>query len=492
MALVEAPRVTGAWMLSHARQMRSAPLDFLVECSAEFPSIVELPIPRRRVFYVSDPDAIGRVLQGNHRGYGKDTLQYRSLAAVTGEGLLVSDGSEWLRSRRLVQPAFSQDTLEALGTHVGTAVDRLSREWAGLATGTLVNVNDAMMRTTLDVVGRALFSTDFGSAAARLPLAVQEALDRVVARARSPLPAPAWFPSVGNVRLRRAVDVLDRTVEHTVADRLRVTQPSESTERARPDVLDLLLTAFGSAEAGRAAVRDQMVTLVVAGHETVASALTWALWLVAGNAAVEDRLATEARRVLGGRLPTTADYARLPYARQVLDETLRLFPPAWVLSRRALADDELAGVAVPAGSLVFMSTYALHRRANVWAEPDRFDPGRFDPARVDPGRFDPERVGSGLGVAPEAAEGTPPRAAYLPFGAGPRLCIGREFALLEGTLILSSLADRFRTSRLPGHQVKPDPAVTVRPLGGLPMIVRPRPAAPSLPAGGTPSAESDR
>jgi len=384
MASVQAPRVTGGWMLRRAHQMRATPLDFLVACSAEFESVVELPIPGRPVFYLSDPDAIAHVLQGNHRGYGKDTVQYRSLSAVTGDGLLVSDGAKWLRSRRLMQPAFGSNTLGALGQHVGIAVDRLSETWWRLSPGTLVDIDRAMMRTTLDVVGRALFSTDFGPAAARLPGAVQQALERVVARARTPVPLPAWVPSPGNVRLRRAVGVLDQTVADTVRER-------RASTAVNPDLLDLLLSSFGSDDGDSdeaedaSAVRDQMVTLVVAGHETVASALTWALWLVAGNPAVADKLATEARAVLGGRAPTAADSPKLPYARQVLDETLRLYPPAWVLSRRALAADEVAGVQVPAGSLVFMSPYALHRRPALWPDPERFDPDRFERDRVETG-----------------------------------------------------------------------------------------------------------
>lgn len=457
-------------MLRRAHQMRATPLDFLVACSAEFPSVVELPIPGRPVFYLSDPDAIAHVLQRNHRGYGKDTVQYRSLAAVTGEGLLVSDGATWLQSRRLMQPAFGSNTLGALGRHVGLAVDRLSKNWSHLSPGTLVDIDRAMMRTTLDVVGRALFSTDFGPAAARLPGVVQQALECVVARARTPVPLPGWIPTPRNVRLRRAVDVLDQTVAETVRER-------RASTTANPDLLDLLLSSFGSGEEAAAMVRDQMVTLVVAGHETVASALTWAFWLVAGSPAVGDKLADEARAVLGGRAPTAADYSKLPYARQVLDETLRLYPPAWVLSRRALVADEVAGALVPAGSLLFMSPYALHRRPELWPDPDRFDPDRFDPDRFDPGRPDAGR-GQGLGSDPSAPAGVSGggglRTAYLPFGAGPRLCIGREFALLEGTLILSALAGRFRIWRLAGHRVRPDAAVTVRPRGGLPMVVRRR------------------
>jgi len=438
------PVVTGGWMLRHARRMRGDPLGFLLDCAAEQGDVVGFPIPRQSVLFVNDPEAAQRVLQGNHRGYGKRTVQYRSLALVTGEGLLVSDGETWRHNRRLVQPAFHHRTLEAVGSHVAGAGERLLTEWAARPDGTVVDVDDAMMRTALDVVGRSLFSTDLGPDAQRLVAAVLTALDRVVARARSPLPAPLSLPTPGNLRLRSAVRTLDDAVARMVAERRcrAVDDPSPA------DLLGLLLATHEGADVlTDEQVRDEVVTLIVAGHETVASALTWACWLVSGDPEVGRRLAEEADRVLAGRPPTAADYLALPYARQVLDEALRLYPPAWVVTRRALADDVLAGYAVPGESLVILSTYTLHRHPAVWSDPERFDPDRFGPGAWDEAR----------------------RIAYLPFGAGPRLCIGRDFALVEGVLLLAMMAARFRFERRPGQSVHTDASVTIRPHGGLPL-----------------------
>ncbi len=433
-------------MLRRARRMRADPLGFLVDCAAELGDMVEFPIPGQRVFFVNDPDAVSRILQGNHRAYGKDTLQYRSLRVVTGQGLLVSEGEEWLAGRRMVQPAFHHRTLEALGAQVAAAADRLLAAWAGRPDGSLVDVDEAMMHATLEVVGQALFSTDLGASAAELVGAVLVALDRVAKRARSPLPLPLAWPSPGNLRLRAAVATLDARVEEMVRVRRAL------GTAAGDDLLGLLLASAGTAGAagaeGERAVRDQVVTLIVAGHETVASALTWAWWLVSGDPAVAGRLATEAREVLGGRSVTLADYPHLPYARAVLDEALRLYPPAWVVTRRVLADDVLAGTAVPAGSLVIVSPYALHRNPRVWTDPGVFDPDRF--------------LGAG---------GRVPRLGYLPFGAGPRMCVGREFALVEGTLLMAAVAGRFSLGRLPGQRVRADPLVTVRPRGGLRLVL---------------------
>jgi cytochrome P450 len=456
-------------MLRHAARMRRDPLGFLVECAALEGLVVEFPIPRQRVYFVNDPDAVTRILQGNHRAYGKSTVQYRSLALVTGDGLLVSEGERWLRGRRLVQPAFHQRTLEALGQHVADASQRLIGQWERLPDASVVDVDEAMMRTTLEVVGQALFSTDLGPQAGELVGAVLAALDRVVARARSPLPLPLSWPTPGNRRLRTAVRRLDVSVAAMVRQRRAAMSLGESSlgesssggpesspggPGSHADLLGLLLDPEAGAE--DAEVRDQVVTLIVAGQETVASALTWAWWLVAGDAQVADRLAEESDLVLGGRPPTVADFAKLPYARLVLDETLRLFPPAWVITRRVLADDVLAGVPVPAGALIIVSTYALHRNPSVWDRPGDFDPERF-------------RVS-----APGVSAGGAARRGYLPFGSGPRMCIGREFALVEGVLMLASVAGRFRLERLPEQVVRPDPSVTIRPRGGLPLRLRRR------------------
>ena len=446
--MTAAPRATGRWMLQHARAMRSDPLGFLLACAGEFGDIVEFPIPRQPVFFVNDPDAAARVLQGNHPAYGKDTVQYRSLALVTGEGLLVSDGEGWRRARHLVQPAFHASTMDALGGQVAGALGRLNSRWDAQPAGAVVDVDEAMMRVTLEIVGQALFSTDLAPDAVDLVEAVSRALDVVIARARTPIPLPSWLPTPSKRRLAGSVRTLDRAVAAMVADH-------QAPGPARSDLLSLLLAATdgpGGTGLSEQQVRDEVITLVVAGHETVASALTWALWLVADDPEVRARLAAEADSVLGERPPSATDYAALTYTRQVMDEALRLYPPAWVVTRRVLADDVLAGAPVPAGALIIVSPYTLHRRADVWDRPEAFDPDRFAPDR----RADAVRRG------------------YLPFGAGPRLCVGRDFALVESTLVLAATVGRYAIERLPGLPRQMDPSVTLRPKAGLPMRLRRR------------------
>ena len=297
-----------------------------------------------------------------------------------------------------------------------------------------------MMRTALEVVGEALFSADLADSARALVDAVLDALGQVVSRAQNPLAAPLRIPTPGNRRMRQALATLDAAVESLVARREAEADPGD-------DLLGLLLRSGLS----RQQVRDEVVTTIVAGHETVASALTWTWELLGRHEISAVRLRDEVDEVLGhgvgARPPTWADHARLTWTRQVLDEALRLYPPAWVVTRRALADDVLDGVAVPEGSLVILCTYALHRRPDVWPDPEAFDPTRFDAARRD----------------------SRTRDAYAPFGSGPRLCIGRDFALLEGTLLLARISQRYALRPASSRVVEADALVTIRPRGGLPM-----------------------
>jgi cytochrome P450 len=433
-------------MLRAFGAIRRDPLAFLDRVRAEHGDVVQFPIPVPPTYLVNDPAAVRRVLQGNHQAYGKRTRQYTSLSLVTGEGLLTADTEVWRERRRLVQPAFHHSTIEAVGGQVARAAGALAGRWSALPPGSVVDVDAAMMVATLEVVGAALFGADLTADADVLTAATVSALDLVVARARAPWTPPLAVPTPGNLAMRAALRRLDGAVDRMVADRRRQGGPERSGRPA--DMLDLLLA--GGVLDDRA-VRDEVVTFVVAGHETVASALTWAWHLLSQAPDVDAALAAEAAAVLGDRPVAVADLPRLPLARQVVDETLRLFPPAWLITRKARQPDVLAGHEIPAGALVIVSPWLVHRHHSAWADPERFDPARFA------GPLDPVR-----------------RGAYLPFGAGPRMCIGKDFALVEATLLLASLSREFALRPAPGGHVRPVPLVTVRPEGGLPMVVERR------------------
>ena len=424
--------------------IRRDPLNYIEGVVARYGDLVAFPLPRTPVLLVNDPDGARRLLVENPRAWSKATVQYGALSAVTGSGLLTADGEAWRRRRRTAQPAFHHGTLDGVAAQAVAAAERVRRRWDALPDGAVTDVDAACMQATLEVVGRTLFDADLAADGERIVAAVHEALEVVVARARTP--RPAWLPLPSARRLAAAVATLDRTSAGVV--RARRARGIADTDT---DLLALLLrSADGLTDRE---VRDELVTLVIAGHETVASALSWTLHLLAQHPAVQRQLHTELDTVLAdGRAPGWADLRALRYTRQVVDEALRLYPPAWVLTRRAEADDRVCGVDVPAGTLAIVSPWLLHRRPADWPDPSRFDPDRFAGER-------------------SAA----PRGGYLPFGAGPRLCIGRDFALVETVLALAALLRGWEVSPAPRREpVRVDALVTLRPHGGLPLIVRRR------------------
>jgi cytochrome P450 len=436
-------------MVRAVPQIRRGPLGFLERMVARYGDLVAFPMPRGAVLLVNDPSGARRVLQDNHRGYCKQTVQYSSLAAVTGSGLLTADGEAWRRHRRIMQPAFHHGGLASIAEHARAAGERLRDRWDG-APGRVLDAEAAILCVMLEVVGATLFDADLGPMGERIVTAVDAALALVVRRAASPIPARC--PTPGRYRLRRAVGVLDQACREVV--RARRERGVHATDT---DVLARLLLAV-DADGGltEREVRDEVVTLVIAGHETVASCLTWTLHLLAERPDVQDDLAAELSTVLGDgrrlRPPRWADLPRLPLARAVIEESLRLYPPAWVITRRAVRDDVVAGLAVPAGTMVILSPWLLHRRPDSWPDPERFEPGRFL-----------DRAGQ-----------APLRGDYLPFGAGPRLCIGRDLALVETVLVLATLLSGRRVERPPGERpVEVEALVTLRPRGGLRLRLAP-------------------
>ena len=387
-----APGPTGLDMLRGAPLMIQDPLGFLGQQWLKHGDVVQFPVPNPPTYFVNHPDAVTRVLQGNHKNYGKDTLQYRRLSLLTGFGLLTADTEQWRHQRPIINPAFGPDLPQRVAEATKRACERLT--W----TPGIHDVDADILRTTLEVVGEVLFGADLTGSAHQLAEATLDGLE-VVVKKSSPASAPLWMPTPNNRQLARAKQQLDEAVR-------------ELTAQPAPDgtLLRMLQT-----HADPRTLRDQVVTFLVAGHETVASALTWSLYLLAKH-------------------PTDAPSS------EVFDEALRIYPPAWLITRQALDADVLRGVEIPAGALIITSPYWLHRHPSAYDNPGEFRPGR-----------------------------TLPRTAYVPFGAGPRLCIGRGMSLVEGPLILDHLRalHDFEVVRA----VKMKPEVTIRPQGGMPLRV---------------------
>jgi cytochrome P450 len=371
---------------------------------------------------------------------------------VLGESLLTVDGSPWLRRRRLMQPAFHRDRIRGFTAVMLEAAERTSARWEAAArSGEPVDMAAEMSRLALDVVTPCLFGADVDVDAAVVNAAVGAVSAAFVRGLRSPLTLLALWLERPIGPTRRPTAVLDRIVRGIIAAR-----------RGRPDERDDLLgmlMAARDAETGAPLtdreLRNEVLTLFTAGHETTANALAWTWSLLAQHPEVEARLHAHLDAVLGGRAPVAEDLPALDYVRMVLDESMRLFPPAWGTSRNPVEDDVIGGFRIPAGSLVLLSPYLTHRHPEHWPNPEAFDPERFRAERSR-GRH---------------------RFAYFPFGGGPHQCIGESFALTEATLVLAALAQRWSARLVPGHVPTPEPLVTLRPRGGLPMTLARRGAS---------------
>jgi cytochrome P450 len=386
------------------------------------------------------PDHVQRVLQARHTNYKKD-MMYERMRPLVGDGLLTSDGDFWRRQRRLAQPAFHKQRLTGFARTMSDATADLLDEWAPLArSGAPFDAAAAMMKVTLRIVGRALCSVDLGGEAEAVGRALTVALEVTNERFQQ-LFMLECLPTAQNRRFKRAVTTLDGVVNEIIEAR------RESGEDAG-DLLSMLMAARDE-ETGEAMddrqLRDEVMTMLLAGHETTANLLAWTWYLLSKNPAVARRLEEEVDRVLAGRVPTVEDLPRLDYARMVVDEVLRLYPPAWLISREAIEEDEIGGFHIPKGSIVMLSPYVTHRHPAFWENPEGFDPERHTAERV------------------KARH----RYAFFPFAGGPRQCIGNAFALMEAQIILAMVIQRYRLHLVPGHEVAPDPSVTLRPHPGV-------------------------
>jgi cytochrome P450 len=419
-------------------------LGMLTSAAARYGDAARLPVGPKALYLFNHPDHAKHVLAENAGNYHKGIGLVHARRAL-GDGLLTSEGELWRKQRRVIQPAFQAKRVAeqagVIAEEAAALVERLRRR-----SGQVVDVPQEMTGLTLGVLGRTLLDAGLD----RFPTlgadfaAVQ---DQAMFELATLSAVPTFLPLPRQLRFRSARRRLQGVVDRLVAER-------RGKATGRPDVLSRLITS-ADAEAdprvGRQRLRDELVTLLLAGHETTASTLSWSLHLLDQHPDVRARLREEAVAVLGDRAPTVDDLGRLTYTTMVLHEVMRLYPPVWLLPRKALAADEVGGFRVPAGADVLICPYALHRHPAFWRAPDRFDPERFHPDARD------DR----------------PKYAYIPFGAGPRFCVGNNLGMMEAVFVLALVARDLRLTGLPGRPVRPEPMLSLRIRGGLPMTVHP-------------------
>jgi cytochrome P450 len=420
------------------------------------------------VYLVAHPDYVKHVLQDNHKNYPKTPFVNDKWRMVVGEGLICSEGDFWRRQRRLAQPAFHRKLIDGFGKLMVDNTARMLARWDGHAQrGEEVNATVEMTHLALAVLAQALFSADWTREAEVMGPAVEVAIGHAYHQMEEFVTLPEFLPTPANRRFKKARAALDEIVYRLIAERHKVKE-----EEQPPDLLAALMNArdeeTGGGRMSDEQVRNEVMTFMFGGHETVAAGLSWTLYLLSKHPEAARRLTAEVEEVLAGRAPTLEDLPRLTYTTMLINESLRLYPPVWLISRTPVADDVVGGYRIPAGSMVLLSSFVSHRHPAFWEDPEGFDPERFSPERSQ------DR----------------PRHAWFPFSGGPRKCIGDYFGIMEMQIVISMIVQRFRADLAPGHPVIPKPGITLGQKEGMFMTLHApatRDQAPGSPTRTAPS-----
>ena len=435
-ALPLPPMLPGAPLVGSAFTLTRDRLAF-TQRMAELGSVARFRMFHMELFHASQLEAVQHILQDNARNYIKGPI-FDPMRSLVGNGLFLSDGDFWLRQRRLMQPAFHQRRLAALVAGMAAETRASIERWAqAAAAGQPLNMAEETTALAMRVVTRALFSSGLAGSEQRLAEAITTIIDEISFRFDMPFYPPLGFPTRRNLHTRAAQRTLDSEVYAIISRR-------RADPAIKDDLLAMLMEARDEADGKGMTdlqLRDEVMIMFAAGHETTANALAWAFYELDRHPAVMEKVREEVNAVLAGGLPSAADLPRLAYTRMVMDEVLRIHPPVFITNRQAVKEDSVCGYRIPAGALISLSPYALQRDARYWERPLEFDPERF---------------------TPEKSAGRP-RFAYFPFGGGPRQCIGKDFALYEAVVVLAMTAQRFSWRLVPGENVTPHPRATLRP-----------------------------
>ena len=428
------------WLLGNAYYLLQNPLTFLQQCSAETNGIFRITSRLLSIVAITDPEYVKHVMQDNNKNYHK-WFKNDVLELILGRGLLTSEGDFWRKQRRLAQPAFHKERLARMADTMVYNTQKQIERLENLAEKKNVDISKEMMELTLNIVAGAMFSSEVKGAIDVVSHEIEQASVMATARFNNPLRLPIKYPTPANLRERKSVQNLDDVLNPIIRDRRKSTEHFD-------DLLAMLMEAkdedTGEQMSDRQ-LRDETMTIFLAGHETTALALSWLWYLLDKNPEQAQKLYDEIDAVTAGRTPTLEDLQHMPYSRMVMDEALRLYPPAWLIMRENLEDDEIGGYLIPKGTTVMIPTYTIHRDPKIWNEADSFIPERFSKENARAHH----------------------RFAYFPFGGGPRQCIGNNFALMEMQFIIVMMLQKFRFKVTAGFEPEMFPMVTLRMKDGM-------------------------
>jgi cytochrome P450 len=435
------PGPRGRPILGMMPEMVSDMLGLFTKTAREYGGIAQFKLLNKSYLLVTNPDYVKYILQDNYKNY----IRGRSVETgrvLLGNGLPLIDGDFWLRERRMLQPAFHRERLGKLVDMVTTVIESFMQDWeTKVRQNQILDLDDEMMRLTLTVIIKSMFHSPIDEKIPALSHAFNVASKFMLWRSQQMVQLPLSLPIPPHVEYNRALKVLDETIFPLIA---------EARKHPKDDLLGMMLE-MRDADTGEGLsdkqARDEVVTIFFAGHETTAATMAWGFYLLSQHPEVEERLRAELKTILNGREPTFSDLPKLVYMQKVLNEILRLYPAAYLFAREAIVEDVLDGYHIPANMLIFISPYVGHRDAKYWSDPERFDPERFTPEQV----------------------ASRPRHVYYPFGEGPHVCIGNNFAMTEMQLILCMALQRFRLQLVPNNPIALKPEATLRPKYGMKM-----------------------
>lgn len=424
-------------------EMTKDMLGMFMDLTKNHGGIVQFKLLNKTYMLVTKPDYVKHILQSNHHNY----IRGRSVETgrvLLGNGLPLSDGDFWLSQRRIIQPAFHRQKLNKISETITNAIQRQLSSWDKYKNHQTFDMEEEMTQLTLSIIIKTMFSAKISDEQMKsLGDAFRIASAFMLWKSQQFIQLPLSFPLPKHIAYNKAAKILDEIVYPLIA---------EGRKNPQDDLLGMLINAK-DAETGRgmsdAQVRDEIITIFFAGHETSAMALTWAFYLIAKNKNVEAKLIEESNQVLNGRIPTLEDLPKLTYTKQVIDEVLRLYPPAYLFAREAVTNQELDGYLIPAGTLIFITPYVTHHDSNYWQDPETFDPQRFTPENISSRNKD----------------------IYYPFGAGPHICIGNNLAMMEMQLTLAMIYQRFKPDLVTDSEIGLSPEATLRPKGGMKMKI---------------------